>query len=233
MSHGHHSHHSHHQHDIHIKAIEVVGPGNHCMTGGLKFVVRKHHHKNNYYLCNGVPGPTGATGPTGSTGPIGATGPAGSINFAQFSQIGAQPTSIAASQPFTFTTQNTPSNSNITSMTGTFSAFPASGTVFELGNIGFYEVNYQIAAYPTDGGICIFQGTSLGAGGMLPVPYTMIGKMAAGYISVTGSVIIQTTTVGSFIAICAAAGNSAAIQPGPNSSTTNTGATVVSIKQIA
>ncbi len=148
---------------------------------------------------------------------------------AQYVQLGAQPGSVAAGQPFTYTTAvlTTP---GITASTGTFPAFPASGTVFQLANIGRYEVNYQ-ATYPTDGGIVLYTGPDLSAGDMNPLAYTMIGKTPNGQVN--GSVIIQTTTVNSFLAVVAAPGNTAAIQPGPNSSTTNQNATSVSITQIS
>jgi hypothetical protein len=58
----------------------------------------------------------------------------------------------------------------------------------------------------------------------------MIGKNLGGAVS--GSVIVETTTTNTFLSVNAAPGNSVAIAPPPNSSTTNQNATTVSIKQI-
>ncbi len=149
---------------------------------------------------------------------------------AQYVQLGAQPTTVAAGQPFTYTTAvlTTP---GIIASTGTFAAFPAgSGTVFQLTNIGRYEVNFQ-STYTTDGGIVLYTGPTLGAGAMLPLPYTMVGKTPNGQAS--NSVIIQTTTANSFLAVVSAPGNATPIIVPANSSTTNQNATTVSIKQIA
>ena len=181
-------------------------------------------------ILTSTPGGLGITGATGATGTIGATGATGGIiSSAQYAQIGAQPGSIAANQPFTYTTAVLTSPSIIAS-TGTFAAFPASGTVFQLANIGRYEINYQVT-YPTDGGVVLAVGPNLLAGSMTQLSYSMIGKTPDGQVA--GSVIIQTTTVNSFVAVVAGAGNVAPIQPGPNSSTTNANSTTVSIKQIA
>ena len=175
----------------------------------------------------GPTGPTGATGATGATGPTGATGANGVIGSAMFVQLGAQPGFVPAGQPLTFST-TVLSSPGVTSLTGFFSPpFFTSGTVFQLANIGRYEVNYQIV-FPTDGGIVLEFGTTIPT--MLPLPYSMIGKNSNGAVS--GSVIVETTTLNSFLSVNAAPGNSVAIGPPPNSSTTNQNATTVSIKQI-
>jgi hypothetical protein len=176
----------------------------------------------------GIQGLQGLLGLQGIQGPAGTSGIDGVISSAQYVQLGAQPGSIAAGQPFTYTTAvlTTP---NIIASTGIFGSFTASGTVFQLTNIGRYEVNYQMT-FPTDGGVDLYTSPSLN-GTYSPLPYTMIGKTPDGQIA--GSVIVETTTANSFIAVVAAAGNAAAIQPGPNSSTTNQNATTVSFKQIA
>ena len=202
---------------------------------------------------NGQPGQTGATGATGQTGATGATGPPGvgtpgatgqtgapgatgatgtstPVINAQYATIGAQPGTIAPGQPFTYSpvvgfNSVTLTNPAIIASTGTFAAFPASGTVFQLVNAGRYEVSYQ-AFIPTDAGIVLYQGPNLSAGQMNPQAYTMIGKQNAGQMSNT---VIINATANSFVAVVAAVGNAAAIQPGPNSSTTNANSTTVSI----
>lgn len=151
----------------------------------------------------------------------------GVIASAMFVQLGAQPSTVSPGQPLTFST-TVLSSPVITSLTGIFSPpFSASGTLFQLANIGRYEVNYQIV-FPTDGGIVLELGTTIPT--MAPLPYTMIGKNLGGAVS--GSVIVETTTTNTFLSVNAAPGNSVAIAPPPDSSTTNQNATTVSIKQI-
>lgn len=178
----------------------------------------------------GVTGPIGLTGPigiTGLTGPVGATGPAGTVLSAQYVQLGAQPATVAAGQPFTYT-ETVLSTPGITSNTAVFSPpFAASGTVFTLANVGRYEIIYQMI-YPTDGGVVLYFGSTVET--MLPLPYTMVGKTSDG--AVRGSVIVETITPDSFLSVNAAAGNAAAIDIPPNSSTTNQSATTISIKQL-
>jgi hypothetical protein len=111
--------------------------------------------------------------------------------------------------------------------TGINLPFVASGTFFELVNVGTYEINYQLT-YPTDGGIVLYLGASITT--MVPLYYTMIGKSPNG--QVFGSSTIVTTSPNSFLSVNAAAGNSAAIDIPPNSSTTNQSSTTVSIKQL-
>jgi hypothetical protein len=151
-----------------------------------------------------------------------ATSPAGSLSSAQYVQLGAQPGSVAASQPFTYTTAvlTTPGITAVTTA-------PPGGTVFTLVNVGRYEVNYQMT-YAEDGGVVLYFGTT--TSNMLPLSYTMIGKSPNG--AVNGSVIIETTTSNSVFSVNAAAGNAVAITIPPNSSTSNQSATTISIKQI-
>jgi hypothetical protein len=179
--------------------------------------------------ATGAVGPQGNTGATGATGATGDVGPAGGIlASAQYVQLGAQPATIAAGQPFTYTTEVL-SSPSISAQTNIFlPPFSASGTVFVLANIGRYEVNYQMS-FPTDGGVVLYAGATIPT--MLPQAYTMIGKSLDGQIS--GSVIIETTTASSFLSVCAAIGNGAAIDIPGDSSTTNQSATTVSFKQIS
>lgn len=173
----------------------------------------------------GVAGPTGATGTPGLTG---ATGAAGMVLSAQYVQLGSQPATVGAGQPFTYTTTvlGTP---GITSATGVFNPpFTTSGTIFTLANIGRYEVQYQMS-YPTDGGVILYLGTTIA--GMVPLSYTMTGKTPDGMVS--GSVIVETTSANSFLSVNAAAGNAIAIAIPPNSSGINQSATTISFKQIA
>jgi len=146
---------------------------------------------------------------------------------AQYVQLGPQPTTIPAGQPFTYTSAVLTSP-GITSVTGIFSPpFFISGTVFTLVNAGRYEVNYQMV-YPEDGGVVLYSGSTIPS--MLPMPYTMIGKSSNSAVS--GSVIIETNTNNSFLSVNAAPGNVVSLGIPPNSSTINQNATTVSIKKI-
>ena len=176
----------------------------------------------------GSTGQTGLTGSTGLQGITGATGDTGIVTAAQYVQLGSQPATIAAGQPFTYTTAVLTS-SDVIANTAVFNPpFTASGTIFTLATIGIYEVSYQMT-YPTDGSVVLYFGSTVP--GMVPLAYSMIGKTPDGAVS--GSVLVQTSTPNSFLSVNAAAGNGAAIGIPPNSSTTNTSATTVSIKRIA
>lgn len=177
--------------------------------------------------ATGGTGTAGATGATGATGTAGATGATGVISSAQYFQPGAQPATVGAGQPFTYST-TVLSTSVITSSTAVFNPpFTTSGTVFTLVNIGRYEIDYQMT-YPTDGGVILYFGPTVAS--MSPLAYTMIGKTTDGIVR--GNVIIQTTVSNSFLSVNAAPGNTAAIAIPPNSSTTNQSATTISFKQI-
>lgn len=167
------------------------------------------------------------TSPSGSV-TIGGTS---TIAAAQYAQSGAQPETVGAGQPFTYTDAilTTP---GISAQTAIFNPpFAVSGTVFTLTNPGRYEVNWQMG-YPTPSGVVLYLGSTIPT--MQPLAYTMIGKNVTdtgGQVS--GSVIIETTTPSSFLSVNAAPGNSSAIGIPGDSSTTNTGSTTVSIKQIS
>jgi hypothetical protein len=177
---------------------------------------------------NGIDGLNGTNGIDGLNGIDGIDGKDGIsyvISVGMYSQLGSQFESIAAGQPFSFNNEIISSPSIIIHN----NIIPAytSSTIFELINIGIYEINYQMS-YPTDGGIVLFTGISPLT--MTQLPYTMIGKTTDGQIH--GSVIVQTTVNNSFISLNAASNNSAAIVIPPNSSTTNMSSTTISIKQL-
>ncbi|MDP3889112.1 MAG: collagen-like protein [bacterium] len=175
----------------------------------------------------GIQGLTGEIGLQGIQGPQGTAGLNGVVSSAQYVQLGSQPATVKIGQPFTFTTAvlTTP---GVIASTAIFNPpFTESGTVFQLVNVGRYEVNFQ-TTYAEDGGIVIYFGSTVLT--MLALPYTMIGKTPNGAVSM--SVIIEVTTPDSFLSINAAAGNAVALTVPPNSSTTNQSATTVSFKQI-
>lgn len=189
----------------------------------------------------GPTGPTGATGATGATGTAGATGATGAtgtsgvggiLGWAQYVQLGSQPATVAAGQPFTYTTAVVTTPGIIQQVAGIYGSYTASGTVFQLVSAGVYEVNYQ-TNFPTPSGVVLYTSPSLN-GTYSPLPYTMIGKDTTDTGGqVGGSVIVVTTTANTFISVNAAAGNSSAIGVPPNSSTTNQSATTVSFKQLS
>ena len=135
--------------------------------------------------------------------------------------MGSQPGTIAPAQAFTYDT-------TVLSSPEILPAAGLGGTVFQLTDVGRYEVNYQMT-YPTDGGVILYMGPTIDT--MVPLPYTTIGKVPDGQVK--GSVIVETTAPGSFVSVNAAPGNDIAIAIPPNSSTTNTSATTVSFKHIS
>ena len=171
--------------------------------------------------------PTGAVNGYVLTSDANGEGTWQSASTAQYVQLGSQPATVQAGEPFTYSTAALTSP-GITAVTALFNPpFTSSGTLFTLVDIGRYEVNYQMT-YPTDGGIVLYLGSTIPT--MLPLAYAMIGKSTNGAVS--GSVIIETTTVNSFLSVNAAPGNVSAISIPPNSSTVNLNATTVSIKKI-
>ena len=175
----------------------------------------------------GPAGPAGETGPAGAPGTAGAAGAAGTIASAQYVQLGAQPATVGAGQPFTYST-TVLSSPGIISGTAVFNPpFTTSGTIFTLADVGRYEVTYQMT-YPSDGGVVLYFGPTIAT--MAPLPYSMIGKSPDG--AVRGNVIVETTVPNSVISVNAAAGNADAIDIPPNSSTTNQSATTVSFMEL-
>ena len=74
----------------------------------------------------------------------------------------------------------------------------------------------------------IYQGANVA--GMLPIPYTMSGTLNTTQMSRT---VIVAVSAGDKIALMAAAGNTAAVQFGPNSSTTNAASTTISFLKVS
>lgn len=181
--------------------------------------------------ATGATGAQGATGPSGGpTGPAGATGAPGAgvaSKASQWSQLGTQPATIAAGQPFTFGT-NDVVNANVLGVTSVqMPPFTASGTIFQLVAAGLYEVNYQ-SIYSEDGSIVLYYGTIVPA--MSRVPYSSVGR-TVGAVQSVGSVYLQ-AAANSFVALCGDTGNSVALTVEPNASTTNQSATTITFKLI-
>jgi hypothetical protein len=185
--------------------------------------------------ATGLPGSatlTGATGPAGAgaTGATGAAGIGGVLGFAEFWQSGAQPGSLAAGQPVTFTNTAvgpTPgiskADAQVTNLAG-----GAAGSVITLANVGTYEVTW-IFVPAADGGTQLALGPTQVA--LVIQPYTMAGR-TVGATQIIGNALITTTTPSSALCVIAATGNTAALQSA-TAGTTNTASTSVTIKQIA
>jgi len=151
-------------------------------------------------------------------------------NIAMYASVGILET-LAAQQAVSFVTPGViVSSANVTALTSAAGApFVASGTVFTLGAIGVYEVNYQGTGVG-DGGLVLYQGATVGT--CARVPYTGAGR-ATGTSQIVNSVIIVTTTTNSKLALVADDGNAAPLAFAANSSTTNAGTITMSIKRLA
>jgi len=150
-----------------------------------------------------------------------------SASTAQYVQLGSQPATVAAGQPFTYSTLVL-SSPEINAITGLFNPpFFSSGTIFNLASAGRYEVNYQTTFFE-DGAIVLYLGSTIPT--MLPLAYTSVGKPS--FSSVTGSVIIEIVTPSSFLSLNAAPANFAALSVPPNSGGVNQSATTISIKKM-
>ena len=177
-------------------------------------------------ITGGTPG-NGKVLTSDATG-LATWGTAGILQSSQYVQLGFQPAGVQPGQPFTFSTAILTSP-DIIANTGVFNPpFFLSGTIFTLVTTGRYEVNYHMT-YTTDGGVVLYFGSTVPT--MAPLSYSMIGKTASGAVS--GSVLIEVTSVPSFLSVNAASGNALTVNPPANSSTTNQGATAVSIKKIS
>ena len=176
----------------------------------------------------GPQGLEGSIGPQGIEGKIGPQGLSGVIGSGEFVRMGSQPAPVNPGQPFTFDT-TVVSSSTIVPMTGLFAPpFTQSGTVFRLGSVGRYEINFQ-ATYGNDRGMILYRGATVAT--MTPLAYSVVGKSSTGG-QTFGSVLLETQTANSFVSVNAAAGNTSSIQTSANSSANNAGVSSVSIKHI-
>ena len=102
--------------------------------------------------------------------------------------------------------------------------------LFTLVNVGRYEVNYQLTVN-TSAGLIVYLGTTTAT--MAPVPYTAVAVSILGVSDqLSSSVIIETTTPNSFIAIAVQTTNSGPVFINPTVNS-NPNVSTVSIKQIA
>lgn len=151
----------------------------------------------------------------------------GSIPYALFYTLGAQPGSVAAGQPLTYS-NTAVNNSTITSTTAIQGPFSASGTVFTL-LTGTYSISWQQTITTGAVGTVVFYGTTLG--GMARIAYSAVGQ-GTGTAQSTGS-YLQVVSGTGYLAICADSGNTAALAIGANSSTTNQASTTITFLKIA
>jgi len=180
--------------------------------------------------CAGITTDTTLTGTGTAASPLSVVSSGGtSLVSAQYSQIGSQPGTIAAAQPITFTTGDL-LDASITSVVGVGPVGGGTGTIFTFTTAGRYQMSYAATPLsgPADAGIVIYQGANVA--GMLPIPYTMSGTLNTTQMSRT---VIVAVSAGDKIALMAAAGNTAAVQFGPNSSTTNAASTTISFLKVS
>lgn len=166
----------------------------------------------------GATGPTGPIGPTGATGATGATGPAGPgglIGFSDFYALmpvdNAAP--IAVGSPVNFP-QDGPS-SGLIARTGS--------ATFNLPNIGFYEVLFQVSVTEAGQLILTLDGADL--------PYTVVGR-ALGTNQIIGIALVQTSTINSILSVVNPSGNSTALTITPSAGGTRDVSAHLLIKQI-
>lgn len=152
------------------------------------------------------------------------------LNSVQYAQVGTGPGTVAAGQPLTYGSTPVPGpvgNFTLTTAAGQ-GPFTDSGSVVTITKAGTYLVSFQQNAN-LNASVGIYYGASLGA--MAPLPYTLVG--GANATAQTGGTFIVPVAAGSFLAVCAAAGNSAAISPYANPSTTNASSVSLALVQIA
>ncbi|WP_114205919.1 IPT/TIG domain-containing protein [Acidisarcina polymorpha] len=152
---------------------------------------------------SGPAGPTGLTGTAGTAGPAGPTGPAGPagaagglVDFADFYALmpsdNAATVGPAADVSFP---ENGPAmaGTNITSN---------GSTVFTLGAIGIYEVQFQVSVNEAGQLELTLNGNALA--------YTVVGR-ASGTSQLVEMALVQTTDVASTLTVRNPAGNSTAL----------------------
>lgn len=161
--------------------------------------------------------------------PITPVTPAAVPGSAEYWQSGAQPGSIAAGQPFTFTTIAvaptvasgiTKADAQVTNLGG-----GATGTVITLARTGQYDVSFS-AVPAADGGIQLALGPAQNS--LVPLPYTMEGR-TVGATQIQGSHIVDVTNANSCLCVIAATGNTSALQSA-DAGTANTASTSVRIR---
>ena len=134
----------------------------------------------------GETGPVGPQGPAGETGPVGPQGPAGGIlNYADFYAL-MPPDNSATVAPGTDVSfpQDGPSSGTSVTRTGPDS--------FSLGEIGTYQIMFQVSAAEAGQLILTLNGEDLA--------YTVSGR-ATGSSQIIGMTIVETTEVNSILTV--------------------------------
>ncbi len=144
--------------------------------------------------ATGLTGTAGPSGPTGSTGPAGPTG--GLVDFADFYAL-------------------MPSDNSATVAPGTDVSFPQNGpslattkitridsSEFSLGNIGTYQVMFQVSVSEAGQLDLTLNGSELA--------YTVVGR-ATGTSQLVEMALVQTTSVDSTLTVRNPVGNSTAL----------------------
>ncbi len=166
--------------------------------------------------ATGAQGPQGNTGNTGATGATGAQGPAGTVlSFADFYALGSQPATIPPGGGVTFTFIGHNSGGIILSNN-------ASGSTFTLVTAGIYLFTFQ-ATVNENAGLALAQNG-------VQLAQSVVGR-DTGTSQIVGTSLVTAAANDTFQVI-AADGNVVAISIPPNSSTTNSSSTTLTILRL-
>lgn len=153
--------------------------------------------------ATGPAGPQGISGPTGSTGATGAQGSAtGILAFADFFAL--MPPDNAATVAVG-TAVSFPQDGPASPGTG-ITRVPLSNTQFQLADIGFYQVLFQVSV-DEPGQLVLGLDTTTGG---TELAYTVVGR-ATGTSQIVGIAIVQTTAINEVITVRNPAANSTAL----------------------
>ena len=182
----------------------------------------------------GPPGPRGPSGAVGAQGPAGAAGAAGAQGLTGLTGLQG-PTGDSGVMAFAQFFALMPPDNAATVAPGTDVDFPQDGPasgieisrigadVFNLGEIGFYEVFWQVSVDEAAQLLLTLDGADLA--------YTVAGR-ATGTSQITNQVLIQTTTINSILTLRNPAGNATALTITPLAGGTRPVSASLIIKQI-
>ncbi len=145
--------------------------------------------------ATGIAGVTGATGATGVTGATGTTGATGSLDFADFFALMPpdNAATVAVGGDVQFPQNGPTSATTITRV---------SGSTFNLGAIGTYQVLFQVSVVEAGQLELTLNGADLS--------YTVVGR-ATGTSQIVGVALVQTSAINSVLTVRNPAGNSTAL----------------------
>jgi hypothetical protein len=154
--------------------------------------------------AQGPKGATGAKGSTGATGPAGPAGPTGGLlDFADFYALMPSDNSstVAVGADVSF-----PENGPAFASTK-ITRIPSSSSSFSLGNVGVYQVLFQVSVNEAGQLGLTLNGTELA--------YTVVGR-ATGTSQLVGMALVQTTAADSTLTVRNPSTNSTALTITPH-----------------